>query len=441
MSATASVPKRPPPPAGCPVCGYVNRAAARLCGVCAMRLVAPEPVEDSAPAFPRVSFAAIASERVTRQLLIVIAGLALLCVLAGVISLALRLRTRHRAIGTNLAAGSDAPVLSLPPGRRAAAPVPLFPAARALPEERGASPKVQAAPPSAAHDARPPVPAPKSQAAPQPARQQPRLAAGVTLMPAPAPGPKTQAAPAAKKERKSPTKITWVAIPGGSFRMGAHHFAQVKTFEIAKHEVTRAQYGACMDAGVCSAAFCQWSAEEDDSHPAVCLTWDQARAFAAWAGGRLPSETEWEYAARGGGAERRFPWGNAAPTCAYAVMRHGDGPGEEGGGEEDDAGQAGDGCGTGATMPVCSKPKGHTEQGLCDMAGNAWEWVQDWYHDSYRGAPADSRAWEDPPGTVRVIRGGAAESRAVELDVMFRAGSGLAEHIRYLGLRPVRDVK
>jgi formylglycine-generating enzyme required for sulfatase activity len=137
-------------------------------------------------------------------------------------------------------------------------------------------------------------------------------------------------------------------------------------------------------------AFCNWEKADRLDHPVNCLDWQQAADFCAWAGGRLPSESEWEYAARSRGAvEDEFPWGIDSITCDLAVMSEG-----------------GFGCGKFRTWPVCSKAAGDTQDGLCDMAGNVYEWVRDWYHEDYTGAPADGSAWDDEALSRRVNRGG-----------------------------------
>lgn len=194
------------------------------------------------------------------------------------------------------------------------------------------------------------------------------------------------------------TAVEWVTIPGGSFMMGSQHRDErpphrvtLKSFQLARTEVTNGQYRACVAAKACSPqkTACLTSQFSADDQPAVCVSWTQARDFSLWVGGRLPSEAEWEYAARSAGKDRKYPWGDSAATCDKAVISEG-----------------GFGCGRGATWPVCSKPAGNTEQGLCDMAGNAWEWVQDWYQHSYDGAPVDGSAREIPPSSDRVVRGG-----------------------------------
>ena len=139
---------------------------------------------------------------------------------------------------------------------------------------------------------------------------------------------------------------------------------------MSQSEVTVGQYRVCVDAGVCTAPRCNFPATPDwtENHPVRCVTWHEAKAFAGFADARLPSEAEWEYAARSGGQNITYPWGDEAPDCTrlnfYDV-------------------NIGDYC-VGTTTPVCTYPTGNTAQGLCDMSGNVWEWVEDNYAGGYR---------------------------------------------------------
>ncbi|HCE99105.1 MAG TPA: hypothetical protein DER10_11485 [Elusimicrobia bacterium] len=201
--------------------------------------------------------------------------------------------------------------------------------------------------------------------------------------------------------------VEWVTINGGKFTMGTDsdekgfkdakpiHKVAIKTFDMSKTAVTVEQYAECVIAGDCTEPatdagdYCNWGKTGRQLHPVNCVDWDQASKYAKFEGGRLPSEAEWEYAATSGGKNQKYPWGNDEPTCDKAVMY----------------GNGGSGCGKNSTMPVCSKTAGNTAQGLCDMAGNVWQWVQDKYQDSYKGTPADGSAFEGA-GSIRVLRGG-----------------------------------
>jgi formylglycine-generating enzyme required for sulfatase activity len=208
--------------------------------------------------------------------------------------------------------------------------------------------------------------------------------------------------------------ISWIAISAGMYLMGGpadalnpnrfpQHNVTLPDFEIMENEVTVEQYDCCYQQGSCTEPMpsgyeppdeediekCNWNKEGYDDYPINCVNWFQARDFCEWALARLPSEAEWEYAARGEGQDIAYPWGEEEPTCYYCVMDDG-----------------GDGCGTDETWEVCGKPDGDSEQGVCDIAGNVFEWVQDCYHDNYNGAPADEIAWETDCTLSRVVRGG-----------------------------------
>ena len=120
-------------------------------------------------------------------------------------------------------------------------------------------------------------------------------------------------------------------VPAGEFMMGltaadTEAFADEKpphpvyldAFWIDRTEVTKAQYQRCVEAGVCAAPSCSGTGKGD--HPVVCVRWQDASKYCAWAGRRLPTEAEWEKAARGtdGG---KYPWGNDAPDCSRVNYR------------------------------------------------------------------------------------------------------------------------
>lgn len=190
----------------------------------------------------------------------------------------------------------------------------------------------------------------------------------------------------------SPEPAAMVSVPASAFQMGCNaavdgnckadekplHNVTLGAFEIDKNEVTQEQYAACVDATACTPPSCTWDCSTPGM-PAGCIEWAQAKAFCAFAGKRLPTEAEWEKAARGTDG-RKYPWGNQEPTCDLVNMN---------------------GCGN-AADPVGSHPSGASPYGALDMAGNMVEMVADWYDANfYASSPAT-----DPKGPATGTRYG-----------------------------------
>ena len=193
-------------------------------------------------------------------------------------------------------------------------------------------------------------------------------------------------------------------------------------------EVTVADYRRCVDAGACGAeglhgvrwkempltttATCNWGKEGRDDHPVNCIDWYQADAFCRWAGGRLPKRRAWHEAVAGSQG-RLYPWGSAPATCELAVMY------------DHNATAPIKGCGRRGTWPVCSKPKGNSPDGLCDLAGNVWEW-------------SDTRQIKGNADEPRYNLGGSWQNTARHLARDFELVNPLAFRLDGLGLRCAR---
>ena len=227
------------------------------------------------------------------------------------------------------------------------------------------------------------------------------------------------------REVRVPLSAPMVLIPAGEFWMGSpdgeghdderpRHRVSLAGFFLDQHPVTAGQF----------AVFCRrtrrplpeqppWGA---DDHPVVNVSWDDARAYCAWAGGRLPTEAQWERAARGGTQTRYYFGDDERLLGEYAWFRGNSG---------------------GQTQPVARKAP--NPWGLYDMHGNVWEWVADWYAPGYYeiSPPADPRGPET--GRFRVLRGGSWSL----FDVLCRsaARNRLLPRLRglNLGFRGARD--
>lgn len=226
--------------------------------------------------------------------------------------------------------------------------------------------------------------------------------------------------------------LAMIYISEGIFQMGSEngrvdeapaHTVVVPAFKIMAHELTWEQYQPCIEDGVCTSGGDEgWG---KGKRPVINVSWNEVQTYIAWLNTktgkyyRLPSEAEWEYAARAGSRDK-YTWGNAIGRNQANC----------------------DGCGSVwdnlKTAPIGSfKPN---QFGLYDVHGNVWEWTQDCWNPSYQGAPNNGQAWQTGKCDMRVLRGGSwgfePESLRSASRIMFSASARYAD----FGFRLVEDI-
>lgn len=196
--------------------------------------------------------------------------------------------------------------------------------------------------------------------------------------------------------------VDMVYVPAGAFMMGSGdgasdeqplHQVFLDAYWIDRTEVTNAQYALCVEDGPCQAPESSRSYSRDRyygdeafaDYPVISVSWSDADAYCTWRDARLPTEAEWEKAARGVD-QRTYPWGNGAPTCENVNFNID--------------------C-VGDTSKTSSYPAGAGPYNAVDMAGNVWEWVADWYQSDYYASAPDRNPTGPASGDYRVLRGGA----------------------------------
>lgn len=218
----------------------------------------------------------------------------------------------------------------------------------------------------------------------------------------PTPNVPVELPPTAVSTMSSNDDAVLVFVPAGEFQMGAdsadaaadeypRHTVYLDAFWIGRTEVTNGMYAKCVADGICSEPAERKSATRGSyygnssfkDYPVVNVDWTQAQTYCAWAGGRLPTEAEWEKAARGTD-ERAYPWGNEEPACALGNF---------------------DNC-IPDTVKIGLYPGGASPYGLLDMAGNVMEWTADWYSSSYYSDSPAENPTGPSSGPYKVVRGG-----------------------------------
>jgi formylglycine-generating enzyme required for sulfatase activity len=203
------------------------------------------------------------------------------------------------------------------------------------------------------------------------------------------------------------------------------HSVTLDAYFIEKYEVTNIRYQECVNAEGCTPPQSQQSVTRPTYYtdlayanfPVINVTWSQAVAYCSWAGKRLPTEAEWEKAARSGSDTRKYPWGNTTPTCSEANF---------------------EGC-VGDTTQVGTHPTGASVYGVEDMAGNVREWISDWYSANYYATSPGANPQGPASGTEKVLRGGSWFDDTTNLRLAARVVGEPAAWLADVGFRCVRQ--
>ena len=237
-----------------------------------------------------------------------------------------------------------------------------------------------------------------------------------------------------KTERRGNDNAEMVFVPAGEFTMGSNdgsddekpvHTVYLDAFWIDKLEVTNALYKKCVDAGKCpkpgdtssNTRKTYYGDSQYDNYPVIYVSWNDARAYCDWAGKWLPSEAEWEKAARGTDA-RTYPWGNEFDARKLNSSE----------GNRNDTTQAG------------MFTAGASPYGALDMAGNVWEWTADWYDENYYTNSPRNKPAGPSSGQYRVLRGGALYNTSGSARAADRLSGAPANFFNFVGFRCARSL-
>ncbi|MBI5824265.1 MAG: SUMF1/EgtB/PvdO family nonheme iron enzyme [Chloroflexi bacterium] len=218
---------------------------------------------------------------------------------------------------------------------------------------------------------------------------------------------------------------TLAYIPAGDFTMGdgvnaLSHNVTLDGYWIQQTKVTNRMYEQCVKVGACSSPSQElggpvFSNPQFGNHPVVGVAWDQAQAYCAWTQGSLPTEAQWEKAARGTSGND-YPWGNNAPACNLLNFAN---------------------CYEATSNVEAFLSTGASPYGLLDMAGNAFEWVGDWYDESYYGSSPLVNPTGPESGQYRVVRGSSFETSANQIASAIRRFNESGDSERDTGFRCV----